>query len=63
MIRAATSSPAFAISRQYAPAARAGPNVPFRWTAITASHSASVMFTSIRSRRIPALLITTSRRP
>ena len=30
---------------------------------MTASHSSSVMFTSMRSRRMPALFTTTSRRP
>ena len=36
---------------------------PLRWTAITASHSSSVMLKTIRSRRIPATLTTMSRRP
>ena len=31
-------------------------NMPFRWTATTASHSASVMLKIIRSRRMPATL-------
>jgi hypothetical protein len=29
--------------------------VPFRWTAMTASHSSSLMLKSMRSRRMPAL--------
>src|SRR4051794_9151204 len=62
-IRASTGPSAFARSRQYAAAWREGANVPRRWTAITASHSAGSMLTSIRSRRIPALLTSTSRRP
>jgi hypothetical protein len=33
------------------------------WTLMTASHSLSVTFTSMRSRRIPALFTSTSRRP
>ncbi len=63
MMRALFDSPALARSRQYAAAHRAGANVPRRWTLITASHSSAVMFTSMRSRRMPALLISTSRRP
>ena len=38
-------------------------NVPLRWTRITSSHSASVMLKTIRSRRMPATLTSTSRRP
>src|SRR5947209_14840261 len=63
MIRASTGSPALACSRQYAAAWRIGANVPRRWTAMTASHSDGSMFTSMRSRRMPALLTSTSRRP
>src|SRR5271165_1185382 len=37
--------------------------VPLRWTAITSSKSCSLMETSIRSRRIPALFTTTWRSP
>src|SRR3954453_22098246 len=62
-MRASTASPALERSRQYAAAWRIGANVPRRCTAITASHSAGSMLTSIRSRRIPALLTSTSRRP
>src|SRR6185437_12346158 len=40
-----------------------GAKWPLRWTATTESHSSSVMFTSIRSRRIPALLTRMSSRP
>src|SRR5438105_4670982 len=36
---------------------------PLRWTLMTASHSSSVMFTSTRSRRMPALLTKTCRSP
>src|SRR3954468_21005725 len=61
--RPRTSSPAFERSRQYAAAWRVGAKWPLRWTAMTASHSSSVMFTSIRSRRIPALLTRMSSRP
>jgi hypothetical protein len=63
MIRASLVSPALTRSRQYSAAHRMGANVPRRWTRITASHSVSVMFTSIRSRRMPALLTSTSRPP
>ena len=37
--------------------------VPFRWTAITSSHSCSVMLKTIRSLRIPAQVTTTSSLP
>src|SRR5947209_4842230 len=61
--RPRTSSPAFDRSRQYAAACLVGAKCPLRWTATTASHSSSVMFTSIRSRRIPALFTRMSSRP
>ena len=41
--RPCTSSPAFERSRQYAAAWRVGAKWPLRWTAITLSHSSSVM--------------------
>src|SRR4051794_1868857 len=63
MIRASTGSPALERSRQWAAAWRVGANVPRRCTAMTASHSAGSMLTSMRSRRIPALLMSTSMRP
>src|SRR5579875_183992 len=63
MIRASGSSPALALSRQYADAQRVMQKVPFRWTLMTASHSSSDMLKIMRSRRMPALLTTTSRRP
>src|SRR4051794_31680398 len=63
MMRPSTSLPAFDCSRQYAAAKCDGPAVPFRCTLMTASHSASLMLASMRSRRMPALLISTSRRP
>ena len=63
MMRASFVSPAFERSRQYAAAKRDTANVPFRCTLMTASHSSSVMFTSMRSRRMPALLMTASRPP
>ena len=44
-------------------AARVQLKVPFRWTAMTASHSASVMLKIIRSRRMPATLTRMSIRP
>src|SRR5262245_7681988 len=62
-MRPATGVPALVCSRQYAAACRVGANTPFRWTAITASHSDSSMLVSMRSRRIPALLTSVSRRP
>ena len=37
--------------------------MPFRCTLMTASHSSSVMFVSMRSRRMPALFTSTSRPP
>src|SRR5581483_9594757 len=61
--RACSCSPDFARSRQYAAAWRVTAKCPLRWTAMTASHSSSVMFTSMRSRRIPALLTTMWRLP
>src|SRR3990170_4741857 len=36
---------------------------PLRWTAITSSHSCSLMLKIIRSRRMPALLTRMSMRP
>src|SRR5438309_1690167 len=45
-------------SRQYSLAWRHMLNVPFRWTAMTASQSSSAMLKIIRSRRMPALLTT-----
>ena len=38
-------------------------NVPLRWTAMTASHSASVMLKIMRSRRMPATFTRMSMRP
>ena len=38
-------------------------NVPFRCTRMTSSHSVSVMLKTIRSRRMPATLTSTSSRP
>ena len=55
-MRASTGRPALCSARQYSAAQRLGANVPFRCTRITASHSASSMLKSMRSRRIPALL-------
>src|SRR5437870_4653916 len=37
--------------------------VPFRWTAMTASHSSSLMLKTMRSRRMPAQVTSASRRP
>ena len=62
-IDARTSLPALLCSRQWAAACRVGTKWPFRWTWITASHSSSVMLTSTRSRRIPALFTRTWRSP
>ena len=62
MARSVTVPP-LAASRQYPAACRVMLKVPFRWTAITSSNSCSLMETSIRSRRIPALLTTTWRSP
>ena len=44
-------------------AAAGGTKWPFRWTWMTASHSSSVMLTSPRSRRMPALFTSTSSPP
>src|SRR4051794_5663200 len=63
MRRPSLVPPAFGRPRQYAAAHRDGANVPFRCTLMTASHSSSVMLVSMRSRRMPALLIRTSRPP
>jgi len=63
-IFAFTGSPvSFDVARQYAAAKREGAKWPLRWTSITASHSASSMLKLILSRRMPALLMSTSRRP
>src|SRR5258708_2966696 len=53
----------FAVSRQYATANRVGAMVPRRCTRMTASHSCSDIVAMVRSRRIPALLMRTSRPP
>ena len=50
-------------ARQYAAACRLGQKWPFRWTAITASQSASSMLKLILSRRIPALFTRMSSPP
>src|SRR4029453_10220456 len=63
MMRPSTSSPALAGSRKWLAAKWVGAKVPLRWTLMTASHSASVMLTSMRSRRMPALLTRTSSLP
>ena len=63
MTRASLACPALARSRQYAAACRVGANTPRRWVRITPSQSSSVMFTSIRSRRMPALFTSTSSWP
>src|SRR5689334_22717340 len=63
MTLASTASPAFRRSRQCAAACRSVAKCPFRWTCTTASHSSSVIETTMRSRRIPALLTSTSSRP
>ena len=63
MMRASLDSPALERLRQYSAAWRMGAKVPRRWTRMTASHSSMVMLTSMRSRRIPALLTRTSRPP
>ena len=63
MIEALTVSPALACSRQWAAAKRVGTKWPFRCTSTTSSHSSSVIDTSMRSRRMPALLTSTSSRP
>ncbi len=54
--------PAFC-SRMRMEAARMVLNAPLRWTAMTASHSASVMLKIIRSRRMPATCTRMSMRP
>src|SRR3954453_6351693 len=63
MMRPSTVLPAFTWSRQEAAAQRDGAKVPLRWTLMTASHSSSVMFVSMRSRRMPALLTRAWRSP
>ena len=50
-------------SRMTMDAARLVLNAPFRWTAMTASHSASVMLKIMRSRRMPATWTRMSSRP
>src|SRR6202167_3084913 len=55
--------PVLAASRHTSAACRVRLKVPFRCTAITSSNSCSLMDTSIRSRRMPALLTTTWRSP
>ena len=63
-IAASTGAPvSFDFCRQYDAANRLVVKWPLRWTAMTASHSASSMLKLILSRRIPALLMTTSRPP
>ena len=42
---------------------RAMLNAPFRWVAMTASKSSSLIFTSVRSRTMPALLTRMSMEP
>ena len=37
--------------------------VPFKWTAITSSHSSSLMLKTMRSRRMPAQVTTMSNLP
>src|ERR1700760_338772 len=49
--------------RQWADANLVVLNVPLRWTRMTSSHSCSVMLKTIRSRRMPATLTSTSSRP
>src|SRR5215831_694828 len=61
--RASTASPALLRSRQCTAAQWAVQNVPRRCTRMTPSQSSGVMLTSMRSRRMPALATTTSRRP
>jgi hypothetical protein len=63
MIRPARPAPRLASSRQYAQACLVIAKVPLRWTAMTASKSSSVIENSILSRKMPALLTTTSRWP
>ena len=55
--------PPSACARQYAAALRESRKWPRRWTRITSSHSSSERLKSIRSRVMPALLTTMSRRP
>src|SRR5437660_1644830 len=50
-------------SRMWALAGRMTVKWPLRWTAITASHSSSVMLKIIRSRRMPAQQTTMCRSP
>src|SRR6218665_7045 len=63
MTRAMRWRPALACPRQYMAAWRIGAKVPRRWTRITASKSAMSMLTSALSRRMPALLTSTSNAP
>src|SRR6516165_10715599 len=55
--------PSLARSRQYSAAQCVGATVPRRCTRMTSSHSSGVMLTSMRSRRMPALLTNTSSLP
>src|SRR3984957_2983273 len=57
-MRASIRLPAFDCARQYSQACLVTANVPLRWTAITASQSASVHVARIESRTIPALFTT-----
>ena len=50
-------------SRMRTAAARVQVNVPRRWVVMTASKSSSVIFQSVVSRRMPALLTRMSSRP
>ncbi len=63
MIRPPRPAPRLASSRQWEQACLVIEKVPLRCTAMTASKSSSVMENSILSRRMPALLTTTSSRP
>src|SRR5580658_5777714 len=55
--------PVLAASRQTSAACRVRLKVPFRCTAMTSSNSCSLIDTSMRLRRMPALLTTTCRSP
>src|SRR3954452_23646588 len=63
MTRASTALPAFAWSRHHPAACRSVQKCPRRCTRMTASHSSTDIVVSIRSRRNPALLTSTSSRP
>src|ERR1700683_3464449 len=56
------SAPPPSCLRMTAAAARKTVKCPFRWVAMTASHSSSDMLKSIRSRKIPATATTPSMR-